>query len=171
MRLSIAPFAPALVALTFALTASAEVPKLDKTTVTFVATGPAGLKINGTGNKVTVSEDGGKVVFKSSIKNMKTGIGLRDKHLNKYLKAEGNEKTATFTVDAGKLKRDGSSATGAFSMNGKTKDVTVNYKVDGKEVKANFNVVITDFDIEQPCYLGVCCDTKVAVQVKLGLKD
>lgn len=56
-------------------------------------------------------------------------------------------------------------------MNGKTKDLPVTYKVDGKDVTANFTVHITDFDIEQPCYLGVCCDKDVAVTVKLTLKD
>src|SRR5262245_7082206 len=100
MRLPIVQFAPALVALTFALTASAEVPKLEKSSVAFTATGPGGLKINGTGNKVSVAKDGGGVKFTSSIKNMKTGIALRDKHLNKALKVpddEKNDKTASFT--------------------------------------------------------------------------
>lgn len=179
MRSLTAKFAPALAALTFALAASADKDKdhdhdrgvkVGDSKVTFVAVGPAGLKIEGTGNKVTTSSKGDKVVFKSSIKDMKTGIGLRDKHLNKYLKAEGGEKTATFTVDEDKLKKDGKQVTGAFSMNGKTKDISVKYKVEGKDVTADFKINIEDFGIEQPCYLGVCCDKVVDVKVKLGLK-
>ena len=174
MRLPIVQFAPALVALTFALTASAEVPKLGKSSVAFTAVGPGGLKINGTGNKVSVAKDGDRVKFTSSIKNMKTGIGLRDKHLNKALKVpedEKNDKTASFTFDESKLKRSGGKVTGEFSMNGGKKDVPVTYTVAGKDVTANFTVNITDYGIPEQCYLGVCCDNNVAVTVKLSLKD
>jgi hypothetical protein len=174
MRLPIVQFAPVLAALTFALTASAEVPKLGKSSVAFTAKGPGGLKINGTGNKVSVEKDGDRVKFVSSIKNMKTGIGLRDKHLNKALRVPENDKdpkTASFTFDESKLKRSGGKVTGAFSMNGKTHDVPVTYTVEGKDVTANFIVNITQYGLEEQCYMGVCCENDVAVTVKLTLKD
>ncbi|HVR18557.1 MAG TPA: hypothetical protein VMS65_02635, partial [Polyangiaceae bacterium] len=72
-------FAPALAALTFALTAAADVPKVkDKPTIEFNAKGTGGLKINGTGSSLKIFEEKGNDVFKVSLLDLKTGISLRD---------------------------------------------------------------------------------------------
>src|SRR5262245_51383972 len=79
----------ALAALTVALAASAAPLKLiDKPSATFTATGVGGLKIEGEATEFKASDGGDKLVFKAKIKDMKTGIGLRDKHTNKYLESE-----------------------------------------------------------------------------------
>ncbi|HEX6275555.1 MAG TPA: hypothetical protein VFZ53_21085, partial [Polyangiaceae bacterium] len=83
----VAKLAPVFAALTFSLTAAADrdLPKAKDPDVTFRATGTGGLKINGTGSNLSIFEDKGKIVFKVSLKDLKTGIGLRDGHTQKYL--------------------------------------------------------------------------------------
>jgi hypothetical protein len=177
---SIANFAPVLAALTFALTASADVPKIHQSSVSFTATGPAGLAIKGTGNKVSAEKaEGGKVLFRSSIWNMKTGMELRDGHLNDHLKADA-KKTATLTISekvVEECKKPGCSgkAKADFSMNGATKQVDVTYdsKKDDKGklvVNGSFKIIISDY-IKKPCYLGVCVNDEIKINVALYPKD
>ncbi len=180
-RFGIARFAPALAALTFAAVAAASSLKvIDKPDVTFTATGPGGLKINGHGNQLTAAEDGGKLVLKASLKNLKTGIGLRDKHTGRYLGVE-QFPDASLTVEKSAIKMPADkqevsgSATGKFRLHGVTKDKKFNYTVKrlGSDllVNGNFEVNITDHGIEKPCYLGVCTDTKVKVTAKFKLRE
>jgi hypothetical protein len=39
------------------------------------------------------------------------------------------------------------------------------------DVEANFTVNLPDFDIKQPCYLGVCVQNAVKVSVALVARD
>src|SRR5262245_48072365 len=124
--------APVLAALTFALTASAGAEVSGKPTVKFTAVGPGGLKIDGTGDDLTAKEDGGKLIFKASLKNLKTGIGLRDKHTQKYLDT-AQWPDASLIVDKDKVKYPDkgsvdSNATGKFKLHGVSKDVPFKYK-------------------------------------------
>jgi polyisoprenoid-binding protein YceI len=172
--------APAFAALTFAFTAAADgdVPKVkDKPTVEFNAKGTGGLKINGTGSNLKIFEDKGKVVFKVSLLDLKTGIGLRDTHTQKYLETS-KWPDASFSIPKDKLKaKDGGekSVTGDLRIHGVSKSRTLKYKMkrdgDTYEVESNFEVNILDHDIEKPCYLGVCMDEKVQVHVKFKAKD
>lgn len=172
--------APALAALTFALTASAG--GLDvkgSPSVKFHATGTGGLRIDGEGKDLKISEDGGKLVFKTSLKGLKTGIGLRDGHCQKYLDT-ANWPDASLTVAKDKVKfpKDGkvsSSATGEFRLHGVTKSKKFDYTAEkdggGYKVTAKFDVDILEHKIEQPCYLGVCMNKDVKVEVEFKAKD
>lgn len=179
MRYRLSSFAPALVALTVALAASADsYDVVGKPDLGFTATGPGGLKINGSADKLVAMEQGDKLVFKASLTNIQTGIGLRDKHTKKYL-ATDQWPDASLTVDksAIKMPEDGKKSSGSvpakFRLHGVTRDVKVQYSADragsGYAVSGNFGVNIVDHKIEQPCYLGVCCDTNVKVHAKFKL--
>jgi polyisoprenoid-binding protein YceI len=179
MRYRLSSFAPALAALTFALAASADsYDVVGKPALGFTATGPGGLKINGTAENLIAIEDGGKIVFKASLKDVKTGIGLRDNHTKKYLGVK-EWPDASLTVDkaAIKMPEDGKKSSGTvpgkFRLHGVTRDVKVAYSAErtGSEyaIGGHFGVNITDHKIEQPCYLGVCCDTNVKVDAKFKL--
>jgi polyisoprenoid-binding protein YceI len=179
MRLS--TFAPALALLTVALAASADTyDVVGKPDLGFTAVGPGGLKINGTTDTLKAFEDGGKLVFKASMTNIKTGIGLRDNHTKKYLEAD-QWPDASLTVDksAIKMPEDGKkssgSAPGKFRLHGVTRDVKVNYTAEKSgadyAVEGHFTVNIIDHKIEKPCYLGVCVDTNVKVDAKFKLKQ
>ena len=179
MRTRLSSVAPVLMALTAALTAYADGYDVAGTpSVGFTAVGPGGLKINGSADNLSAIDQGDKVVFKSSLKDVKTGIALRDKHTKKYLGTE-EWPDASLTVDksAIKLPEDGKktsgTAPGKFRLHGVNRDVKVNYSAErhGSDyaVEGHFSVNIEDHKIEKPCYLGVCVDSNVKVDAKFKL--
>ena len=175
-RSRILSLAPALAALTFALTASAglELKGKPKPSVNFTAIGPGGLKIDGSGDELSLKEEGDKLIFKASVKKLKTGIGLRDNHLRKYIEAD-KWPDASFVVDKSKVKMPGKGkAKGKFRLHGVTKELDVDYSVDSKDggysVTGTTEINLDHFKIEQPCYLGVCVDKDVKVSVSFHVK-
>jgi polyisoprenoid-binding protein YceI len=171
---------PALVALTVAFSADAggkcRMHDKEKPGVKFQVGGPAGLKIDGSSKDLTVSDDGSKILLKASVTNLDTGMGLRNKHLKKYIGAE-EWPAASLEVDKASLKIPGEGeAKGKFRLHGVTKDKTFKYKVKRGaggvlEVSGSFEVDITEHKIEKPCYLGVCTDTKVKVTASFKALD
>jgi polyisoprenoid-binding protein YceI len=171
----------AATALTVAASAAAATLKLiDKPGATFVATGVGGLKIEGQATEFKVHDAGDKLVIKAKIKDMKTGIGLRDKHTNKYLEAEKFPE-AELTVEKSKIKfpedkkKVSGKATGSYKMHGVAKDKSFDYTAErhGSDyiVSGRMEVNINDHKIETPCYLRVCVDPKVKVDVKFKLRE
>ena len=67
-------------------------------------------------------------------------------------------------------------ATGKFTLNGKSDD---NFKVKYKakrtgsdlHVQGSTAIDIREFQIQVPCYLGVCVDPHVKIEVKFKLRD
>jgi len=164
----------------FALSASAALESIGNSEVQFMALGPAGMKINGTSSQLSATEKDGKLVFTAPLTNLKTGIGLRDKHLKGYLHVDSHP-SAKLSVDRSKLKlpADGQSvdsgATGDFTLNGVTKPAKFRYsaKRAGSDylVSATTEVNIKDYNIEQPCYLGVCVDPNIKLKTTFKLRD
>ena len=148
--------------------------------VRFLALGPAGMKINGKASDLDATEKGGNIRIKVPVHDLKTGIGLRDKHLKKYIKS-GSNKHAVLVVDRSKLKLPddkktvSGSATGSLTLAGVTKPLKFSYKAKrtGSDfhVQGRAKVDIRDHDIEVPCYLGVCVDPEVKIKVKFKLRD
>jgi len=173
-------FLSALSALTVSLAASAALEDAGDVDVRFLATGPAGMQINGQAQDLKAKEQDGKLALSVPVTNLKTGIGLRDKHLKKYLEVDKHPK-ATLEIDKSKLKlpEDGKkargTATGNFTLHGVTKPLKFAYqaKRTGSDyhVQALASVDIRDHDVEVPCYLGVCVDPKVKLKVKFKLRD
>lgn len=173
--------APALTVLTVALAASADTYSVvGKPDLAFTAIGPGGLKINGSTDTLQAFEDGGKLIFKARLSNIKTGIGLRDKHTKRYLGTD-QWPDASLTLDkkAVKIPADGKkaqgSAVGKFRLHGVTRDTKVSYVLErhGSQftVSGRFNVNIENHKIEQPCYLGVCVDPNVKVNAKFKINE
>lgn len=170
----------AAIALTFSVAAHAAYKSVGEGTSGFLAVGPGGLKIEGTGAGVTASEAGGKITVKAPLDNLKTGISLRDDHLKKALKTDVN-KYATFTVDRSAITAPSGSEVsgkgkGKFAMNGVTLDTEFDYKATpnkdgGIEVQGRTTIDMTKFKLEQPCYLGVCVDKEVKVKVKFKVTE
>lgn len=169
-----------LSASTFAVAAHAGLTTIGGSDIQFKAAGPAGLKIDGTGGGLQASESGGTVTIKAPLKSLKTGISLRDKHLKDALNVSKHS-TATLTVKRSDLKFPDDkktakgSAKGKMTLNGTTKPLKFNYKVErtGSDyhVQGLATLDITKFNIEKPCYLGVCVNEKVDVKVKFKLRD
>lgn len=164
----------------FAAVAHAGLSGVGKSSVQFEAVGPGGLKIEGTGPTVKAVEKGGVLEVEAPLNSLKTGIELRDEHLKKALnaskhpKAKLSVKRSALKFPADKKSLQGS-AKGKFTLNGTTKPMSFNYKVErtGSDyhVQGLATVDITKFNIEVPCYLGVCVDKDVKVKVKFKLRD
>lgn len=173
-------FAAAAAALSFALAASANFASIGAADVKFQAIGPAGMKIDGTSEKLSASEADGKLTISASLTNLKTGIGLRDKHLRGYLKTNQHPQ-ATLVVERSKLTVPADNQTvkgkakGDFTLNGVTKPVE--FKYQAKRTGSDYHVQgitkidIRDFKVEVPCYLGVCVEPQVSINVKFKLRD
>ncbi len=170
-----------LAGLTFALGSYAEFSLSKTLAVEFQAVGPAGLKIDGSGSSLTVTEKDGKVVFVAGLGDLKTGIKKRDEHLKETL-AVDKHKQAKLVVDRSKLKLPGEGealkdqkVSAQFTLHGTEKTVPVSYDV--KRNGSNYAVVgrttvnIEEFGIKKPCYLGVCVKPDVKIEVKAVLQD
>jgi len=154
--------------------------RIDTPTVEFMANATAGLKVHGESQDLSAKEADGTVTFTAPIASLKTGIGLRDTHLQKYLEAE-KYPTVTLFVERSKLKipDDNSTVaaeiTGQVAIHGVTRPITLQYEAKrmGSDylVQGKFQVSLADFKIEQPCFLGVCVDNLIKVKAKLKLRD
>lgn len=166
--------------LTCAVAAHAALKHVEKGESSFLAVGPAGLKIDGHGAGVTVSEADGIITVKAPVNDLKTGMDLRDGHLKKAIHADAHP-DATLAVSRSALtfpednKEVTGSATGKFTLNGVTKDLKFQYKVKRTgshfHVQGLIDVDITAFGIEKPCYLGVCVEKDVKAKVKIKLQE
>ena len=133
--------------------------------VRFKIAGPAGMTINGKSEDLTVNEKDGVLMVEVPLTDLKTGIGLRDKHLRGYLNTKKYPKAtlhvtrSALKVPANKESLEGK-AQGRFTLHGKTREVPFTYKASNKNnqyrVQGRTKIDIRDFDIDVPCYLGVC---------------
>lgn len=171
---------PLTAVLTLAAVAHAGLFSIGEGEVSFLAGGPAGLKIEGTGSGISAAEEGGEVIVTASTAGLKTGISLRDSHLKDAIKAGAHPK-AVLKVKRSALKfpedkkAAESSASGTMTLAGVTKPLSFNYKVErtGSDyhVQGLTTIDITEFGLEKPCYLGVCVDKDVKVKVKFKVRD
>jgi len=170
----------ALAGLCFATAAHAAFAGIGDSTSEFLAVGPGGLKIEGKGTGVSVAEAGGNLTVTAAVNGLKTGMSLRDDHLKKAINADKHP-NATLTVARSQLQvpADGQSATattkGKFTLNGVTKELDFDYKVSrtGSDyhVQGKTQFDLTQFALEQPCYLGVCVDKTIKVKVAFKVRD
>jgi polyisoprenoid-binding protein YceI len=167
-------------ALTVSFAASARLEDAGDVDVRFQAVGPAGMKINGSTDSLKANEADGTIEIKVPLGDVKTGIGLRDRHLKKDLETD-TYPDAILTISRKKLKFPDddkevkSSATGTFKLHGVEKPMTFQYKAlrtgSDYHVQAIASVDIRDHGVEPPCYLGVCVDPTVKLKVKFKLRE
>ena len=132
---------------------------------TFTGKGPAGFKLEGKTDQLSIKEEGDKVLFSLPLSTLKTGIDLRDTHMReKYLQVD---KYPNLVLEvpwsAIKLPEDGQTATqtvpGKMTLHGQTKDVSVTYTVkrtgDVYETSGKVPLNLKDFGVDIPSYLGV----------------
>jgi len=153
--------------------------------VKFTAIGKPGfLKIRGeskgsapVGN-LKIKDDKANGEFEFDLKNLDTGIELRNEHMkNKYLEVEKfpkaklvleslsiNEKNLSSNMD-----KDFS---GKLTLHGVTKSINgkFQYEAKAKKVKASFSLAVSDFKIDVPKHLGVTVSETVEVEVTMSMK-
>lgn len=135
-------------------------------------------KVSGGVNfKAKTKDVKGKVVMKNNeyiaqgvavdLKNLSTGMGLRDDHMkNKYLEVTKYPEAILVAGKGGNGK-----GTGKIKIRGKEKDITGTYKaISDKEVEAKFDINLSDFDIKGIRYLGVGVKDTVSVTVIVPLE-
>lgn len=149
--------------------------------VTFDASGPAGMKIEGTTSDLTVTDGGDNVVITVPLANLTTGIGLRDHHMKeKYLEVP-KYPAATLTIARNALKfpHDGERAVaevpGTIQLHGQTRPVTVHYEAKAAgatyDARGSFRVNMNDFGITVPVYLGVTVKPDVDVSASFQVAE
>src|SRR4051812_2184243 len=149
--------------------------------VVFTAVGPAGLKIEGKGQDLKVSDDGTTVKVSVPLVGIKTGIALRDRHMHdKYLES-AKYPTAELEVPRASLKVPAAGQTSAFDaagtlrLHGKTAPASFHCSSsragDKIQVTANLRLNMQEFGIQVPSYLGVTVKPDVDVAVRFDTND
>jgi polyisoprenoid-binding protein YceI len=150
-------------------------------TVAFNATGPAGLRIEGTTHDLTLSKTPEAWVATVSLATVKTGIALRDEHMRdrylettKYPTAELRILPKDFVLPKGG-EQVKTQAPGVLTVHGKSHPVTVSYtavlKQDVYAVEAHFDLDMRDYDIQTPRYFGVTVKPPVTVSAVFSLQN
>ncbi len=171
--------------LTF-LVANANTMNAEKVNIEFSAIGkPSFLKIKGHGSKGLVqlqiekNKVHGFVTFKMS--SLETGIELRDKHMkDKYLEISKYPE-ATLILESLALPNSWTlqnpvaqttKFTGHMTMHGQTKPVTGTFEIKNKDLKtsADFEIKLSDYNVEIPVYLGVKVADVVTIHVDFEAK-
>lgn len=116
------------------------------------------------GNAVMVGTDVSAQNIKVDLRTLKTGLELRDKHAQKYLNTAQHPE-AILSIGKGKNGK----GIGRIKINGQEKEIKGTYKVVGKNLEAEFNLKISEFNIKDVNYMGVGVEDEVKVQVTLPI--
>lgn len=115
--------------------------------------------------------------FELALKQLDTGIGLRNDHLKeKYLEVHKFPK-ALLKINSFQLPKSGltvhvrSQFHGLLTLHGVQKNVTgfAEFFPDRKNLTAQFELKLSEFDIQIPQYMGVTVSEKVEVQMNLNM--
>jgi polyisoprenoid-binding protein YceI len=161
----------ALAAVTAAAVSKTDTPA----TTSFHGIGPAGFKIDGKTNALDVKEDGGNYVVTVGLKDITTGIALRDNHMRgKYLEVDKYPEThLSFAKSAVNVGGEGD-AKGTLTLHGKSKELPFHYSTkcngDVCDAKATIAINMNDFGIVIPVYLGVTMKPDVTVETTFQAK-
>ncbi|OYZ23553.1 MAG: hypothetical protein B7Y39_04400 [Bdellovibrio sp. 28-41-41] len=158
-----------------------------KSEVEFFAVGkPSLIKINGTGGKLTGSLELDKNQIKGRIKvkldELTTGIDRRDQHMKeKYLETTKFSEAwieiekIELPEDFLKVKKVYSAVPfqGKLSLHGEEKPVKGTADVDttkaSPSVSTEFKVLVSDFKIDIPTYLGIKVADEVTIKTRMDL--
>jgi len=99
------------------------------------------------------------------LKNLKTGVELRDKHNLKHLEVEKYQE-AVLIVGKGKSGK----GNGKIRIHGVEKDINGIYKVNGNELEAEFKLNLPDFKITNISYMGAGVEDEVTLHVVVPVK-
>jgi polyisoprenoid-binding protein YceI len=147
--------------------------------VTFQASGPAGMTIEGSTTDLKVSEDNGNVVVDVPLSNLATGIALRDHHMKENYLEVPKYPSTTLVIARSALKfpakddRAAGDVPGSLTLHGQTHPVTVHYDAKGSPagfaVQGKFRLNMNDYGISVPSYLGVTVKPDVDVSATFNV--
>lgn len=99
------------------------------------------------------------------LKNITTGISLRDTHTKRHLEVE---KFPTATLVSAKGQKG--KGEGVIKIKGIEKKISGTYKVEGGKLMAQFPLTLSDFKIVDIKYMGVGVEDQVTVNVTVPVK-
>lgn len=149
--------------------------------VSFIAVGPAGLRIEGKSSDLQVTDRPDALVVTVPLSKLETGISLRDSHMHeKYLESQ-KYPNAQLAVSRSAVKFPAPGQTtegtvpGTLALHGQSKTVPVHYKAtrngNAYEVKGDLKVDFREFGIQIPSYLGATVKPPVDVNVAFVLDE
>jgi polyisoprenoid-binding protein YceI len=144
-------------------------------TASFLARGPAGLKIVGSTRSVEVKDDGKDFTVTVKILDLDTDNSLRNRHMLEDIEAE-KFPLASLTLPSASVKEGASDADGkgTYSMHGKSKEVPFKYSTrcgaSTCDVEASLELNVKDYDVKIRSYLGITTKDDVSVSIKFQLK-
>lgn len=101
-----------------------------------------------------------------NLKNIKTGMPLRDRHAKeKYLEV-GKHPEAVLVKAVGKAGK----GKGILKVRGVEKEVAGTYKIDGGFLTAKFPVKVSEFGITGVKYMGVGVEDQVQIEVVVPVR-
>lgn len=101
-----------------------------------------------------------------TLKGLKTGVELRDKHTLKHLDVTKYPEAVLISA-TGK----GGKGTGKIKIRGIEKDISGTYSVKGKILEAKFKLKLSDFGIKEINYMGVGVEDEVTLNVTVPVKS
>lgn len=109
-------------------------------------------------------------VFIFSVKNLETGIDLRDEHMKeKYLEVAKYPEAKLLLKKVDGLTAIDADSKGSFSgtltLHGVSRDVKGTYEIVDRKVIARFNALLSDFAIIVPSWMGVTVADNVDIIV------
>jgi polyisoprenoid-binding protein YceI len=99
-----------------------------------------------------------------SLKNIKTGVEVRDKHTQKHLETD-KYPDAILVHGEG----ENGQGKGLLKIKDTEKEVAGTYKVIGNELAAQFKIKLSDYKITGIKYMGVGVDDDVTLNVKVPI--
>lgn len=117
------------------------------------------------GNVVVVGNEYTAQNIVVNLKNLKTGVALRDKHTQKHLQTDKFSEAILIQAKG----KDGK-GTGQIKIKGITKDVSGTYVVSGSMLIAEFPLKLSDFDIKGIKYMGIGVEDEVKIKVTAPIK-
>jgi polyisoprenoid-binding protein YceI len=149
--------------------------------VSFVAIGPAGLRIEGKSDQLQLTDRPDAFVVTVPLAKLETGISLRDHHMHeKYLETPKYPNAQLAVArNAIQVPADGHEVEGTvpatLALHGRTKTVSVHYRASRQaksyNVRGDLKVDFRDFGIEIPSYLGATVKPPVDVNVAFVLDE
>lgn len=152
-----------------AMTISFAFAKTKKSVVVDIQLSPAGsFQAKSTKVKGKVVKQGGILVAKKikvSVKSLKTGIDMRDKHLQKRLISKKNTK-----IEIVKASGSNGKGKGIIKIKGIKKPFSFTYKENGPSITAKFTLKLKDFNITDVSYMSVGVKDTVKIIATVPLK-
>jgi YceI-like domain len=141
--------------------------------------GDAKAKIVGEASALNVKDDGKTISLTVPLKDIDTGMSLRNGHMREDLEADKfPDIVLTVPVDSLKGFEDGKSfdgeSKGTIALHGKTKEVPFKFKVACKaavcSVDGSADINLADYGVKVRSYLGVTVKPEVAIGAQFKLK-